>query len=255
MSYVLEALKKSETERKLGKVPGIETFGQHGAEPMQHRGLQLWQILVVVIFTLVIISTLFYLFYARETAAPPPAYQEPENTTPIPPTPQPVPPKPQPISQNPAPSVAKPLGLQAASRIRSLSMDVEKKTYTDRFSAQVAGISSGCLIEIKRSNHFQKIQLANVSCFPPKSEAGRGARRFTTEMVFTQKVVVAVWKKGVSGPWLTDVFLPNGRLLNQELIRRGLASSSDQRFRSDEEQAHAEGSGMWQNLPAWIHAP
>ncbi len=133
-------------------------------------------------------------------------------------------------------------------------IDMIPTSQTDgpRVTSRVVGIIDGCLIWTNEVFQHPKVRLADVTCPKPRSKAGRAARRFTTRVAFTRTVTIAFWSEAEPGVLKADVYTPDGRLLNRDLVRSGLAYADGDRFQLDEQTARRNGVGMWRNPGAWL---
>ena len=86
---------------------------------------------------------------------------------------------------------------------------------------------------------------------PERRQAyGERAKRFAADLAFQQTVVVRAAGRDRNGRLLGEVVLPDGRSLNQELVRAGYAwwfrrYSRDVRLARLEEEARAGRRGLW----------
>jgi endonuclease YncB( thermonuclease family) len=88
---------------------------------------------------------------------------------------------------------------------------------------------------------------------------GNRARRFVADLAFDQTVVVRETGRDRNGRLLGEVLLPDGRSLNQELVRAGYAwwfrrYSRDVRLARLEEEARQGRRGLWADRapePPW----
>ncbi len=125
MSYILEALKKSQQERELGRVPGLHTVPLFAEEPVRHSTHH-WALLAVGLAALAVVIALYAAFRSPEprpgegrgeqaASSETPAgleTQAPSQTSPAPAAPSvpaaplvsPPPPKMRPGTPEPAPS-------------------------------------------------------------------------------------------------------------------------------------------------------
>ena len=93
----------------------------------------------------------------------------------------------------------------------------------DQFTGKVVSISDGDTLSVLREGKAVKVRLYGVDT-PEKTQAfGTQARQFTGELVFQQTVTVLVHDTDRYGRLVGEVQLPDGRSLNQELVRAGLA--------------------------------
>ena len=95
---------------------------------------------------------------------------------------------------------------------------------------------------------------------PEKRQAyGERARRFAADLSFDRTVVVRATGRDRNGRLLGEVVLPDGRSLNQELVRAGYAwwfrrYSRDVRLARLEEEARQDRRGLWADRapePPW----
>ena len=275
MSYILDALKKSETERKVGKVPGLDSLPH--SESLPSGRLQLWHVLLGVIISMAI--GLLYLLNRDQnqplvsvekadrqrpleqtnlaSSTPAPSIYSPlRATTLVPSVPSSSVSLPTSVSSPATSASPSAMALQMATSLTpTLPKHINRQSYRESFSALVAGVLSGCLLEVKQVNLLRKIKLANILCYPAKSLAGVKARKLTTRMVFSRQVMVGVRDAEPSGVLLVDLFLSDGTLLNRTLVQRGFVFAIDQRFGLEQEVARLSATGMWQNHSAWIDVP
>jgi micrococcal nuclease len=76
---------------------------------------------------------------------------------------------------------------------------------------------------VLREGRAVKVRLYGVDV-PEKAQAfGTQARKFTGDMAFQQTIAVVIRATDRYGRLVADVLLPDGRSLNQELVKAGLA--------------------------------
>jgi endonuclease YncB( thermonuclease family) len=118
------------------------------------------------------------------------------------------------------------------------------------FQGKVVGIVDGDTIEVLHSLRTERIRLHGVDA-PEKSQAfGSRARQFTAGLVFGRIVTVREKGRDRYGRTLAEIALPDGRILNRELVANGFAwhykrYSSDRSLARLEETARAQKKGLW----------
>lgn len=119
------------------------------------------------------------------------------------------------------------------------------------FSGKVIGVADGDTITVLDGTSQIKIRLNGVDC-PEKAQAfGTKAKQFTSSLVFGQTVTIRAKEKDRYGRTVGDVVLSDGRILNHELVRSGLAwwyqkyAPSDTVLRGLEAEARAAKVGLW----------
>jgi micrococcal nuclease len=133
----------------------------------------------------------------------------------------------------------------------------------------VVGISDGDTISVLREGKAVKVRLHGVDT-PEKAQAfGTQARKFTSDMAFQQTVTVAIRDTDRYGRLVGEVLLPDGRSLNQELVKAGMAwwyrqyAPHDTTLAQLEAEARTAKRGLWADahpIPPWEwrqphHAP
>jgi micrococcal nuclease len=96
-------------------------------------------------------------------------------------------------------------------------------SFAASFSGKVVGISDGDTISVMRSGRAVKARLSEIDCPEKKQPFGARAKRFTSELAFRKVVTVNVVNVGRYGRTVGEVILPDGRSLNRELVRSGMA--------------------------------
>ncbi|MBF8271224.1 MAG: Endonuclease YncB(Thermonuclease family) [Magnetococcales bacterium] len=272
MSFVLDALKKSERDRLIGSVPSPVDIGH---TPVHRARRTSWVVAVVGM----VLSMLGGVYLGTRDSEPKAVAVNQDGThpptsplpLPLPVTTQPVPSQASPIQaqtslsvagRHPASPVAPPTLAPMTSRTLSQipipgkpKTDAATPAYKTMWSAKGAGIVDGCTIEVRtQKNQLHKVRLANISCLSPRSLAGKEARTFTTRAVFVQDVVIAVVREE-AGILVADVLNRENTLLNRSLVQQGLVNVVDKRFAAEETKARTLRRGLWQNPAVWTRAP
>lgn len=131
---------------------------------------------------------------------------------------------------------------------------------TTEFSAKVVKVIDGNTLEVYTSDkETVTILLNNVDCPELGQAAAEKAMEFTRKMVLKKKVNVRLDGKDRWGNKLATVVLNNGKNLNYELVKNGLAwagLSADKKVVSLEEEAKARKLGLWEKedpTPPWVY--
>ncbi len=128
------------------------------------------------------------------------------------------------------------------------------------FSGRVVGVTDGDTIKVMHNGMAEKIRLYGIDS-PEKGQAyGTKAKQFTSEMVFGKDVTVKTHGLDKYGRTIGVVMLPDGRNLNHELVKAGLAwwyrkyAPHDDTLRELEEKAQQTKHGLWADphaVPPW----
>jgi len=96
--------------------------------------------------------------------------------------------------------------------------------FAKSISGRVIAVSSGDGITVlSDSEIIHKVRLANIDAPELKQVFGQQALNFTQDMAMNKRVRVNYRKKDYHGRLIGDVVLPNGKLLNEEVVRYGYA--------------------------------
>ena len=118
------------------------------------------------------------------------------------------------------------------------------------FKAKVTSIKDGDTIEVLHENKATRIRLNGIDCPEKDQDFGKKAKQFTSDFCFGKEVKVISYGEDRYGRTLGDIVLEDGRNLNQELVKAGLAwhykkYSSDPTLANLEIQARNQKIGLW----------
>ena len=132
--------------------------------------------------------------------------------------------------------------------------------YAEQFTGKVVGILDGDTISVLREGKAVKVWLYGVDA-PEKAQAfGTQARKFTSDFAFQRDVTVQIRATDRYGRLLGEVLLPDGRSLNQELVKAGMAwwyrpyAAKDTTLAQLEAEARTAQRGLWADahpVPPW----
>jgi endonuclease YncB( thermonuclease family) len=127
------------------------------------------------------------------------------------------------------------------------------------WSGKVVGVSDGDTIWVMHRGHETKIRLFGIDCPERYQPFGNRARRFTARMVFRK--IVEVQKVDTDSYGRTVAWVSvDGRSLNEELLRAGLAwwyryyAEDEQELERLESEARENKIGLWSRpnpVPPW----
>ena len=126
----------------------------------------------------------------------------------------------------------------------------------ESFTGKVVNVTDGDTVVVLRVGNIQeKIRLAEIDC-PEKSQAfGQRAKQFTLDQAAQKNVTVEVRDHDRYGRTVGEVYLPDGKSLNRELVRNGYAwwyrrYSKDESLGELEAQARTARRGLWSDPAA-----
>jgi endonuclease YncB( thermonuclease family) len=128
------------------------------------------------------------------------------------------------------------------------------------FTGPVVRVLDGDTIEVSRSHRNVRIRLNGIDA-PEKGQAyGHTSGEFVALQAFGKDVTVQTYGLDKYGRTIGDVYLPDGTLLNKELVKAGLAwwyckYSADQSLAQLEIEARETKRGLWQDpkpVPPWV---
>lgn len=123
-------------------------------------------------------------------------------------------------------------------------------TCATTFSGLVVKISDGDTIQVMLNGKAEKIRLAGIDTPEKKQPFGQAASRYNRSLSAQKIVTVRVETTDRYGRLVGEVFLPDGRSLNRELVRAGYAwwfrkYSDDQTIGELEDEARQARRGLW----------
>jgi micrococcal nuclease len=128
------------------------------------------------------------------------------------------------------------------------------------FSGKVVAIKDGDTLEVMKEGVAVRIRLYGIDC-PEKGQAfGQKAKQFASDLAFGKTVKVIEKNKDRYGRTVGEVILEDGRSLNHELVRAGLAwwyrqyAKNDIELETLEREAREAKAGLWVDtdpVPPW----
>ena len=91
------------------------------------------------------------------------------------------------------------------------------------FAGKVIGVSDGDTMTVLRDRSQVRIRLYGIDCPETGQDFGSRAKQFTADLAFGKVVKVVPRDRDRYGRLVADVVLPDGRVLNDELVKAGLA--------------------------------
>ena len=128
------------------------------------------------------------------------------------------------------------------------------------FAGQVVAVLDGDTVEVLKDGIAVRIRLFGIDCPEKKQAFGQRAKQFTSGMIFGQEVTVREKGHDRYGRMVGEIFLEDGRSLNHELVRAGMAwwyrqfSPKDAVLEALEKAAQAKKLGLWSDpnpIPPW----
>jgi endonuclease YncB( thermonuclease family) len=127
------------------------------------------------------------------------------------------------------------------------------------FRGRVVGITDGDTITVLHDGRPEVVRLHGIDAPEKGQPFGMRAKQFTAGLAFGQTVLVRVKDRDRYGRAVGEVTLPDGRSLNQELVRAGYAwwfrrYSGDVRLATLEARACTGRLGLWVDphpVPPW----
>jgi micrococcal nuclease len=147
--------------------------------------------------------------------------------------------------------------IRAIIAVTSLSLTA---LAADSFSGKVVGIADGDTIDVMHTGRAERVRLYGIDCPELHQAFGARAKQFTSNLAFGKNVGVRVRDVDQYGRTVGEVILPDGKSLNRELVRAGLAWWYRQFARGDRElerleaEARRDKRGLWADkdpVPPW----
>ncbi len=128
------------------------------------------------------------------------------------------------------------------------------------FTGRVVGVSDGDTITVLTKGKPIRIRLHGIDCPEKRQAFGKRAKQFTSRLTYGKEVTVKDLGQDRYGRTIGDVILPDGRVLNQELVKAGFAwwyrryAPDDDMLKQLEREARAVKRGLWADaepVPPW----
>ena len=141
-----------------------------------------------------------------------------------------------------------------------LQVILASSTFASEFTGPVTHVLDGDTIEVSRDHRNVKIRLNGIDTPEKRQAYGHKATEFVVLQAFGKDVTVQTFGLDKYGRTIGDVYLPDGTLLNKELVKAGLAwwyckYSVDQTLAQLEIEAREARRGLWQDpkpVPPWV---
>ncbi len=137
---------------------------------------------------------------------------------------------------------------------------ITSQTLAADFTGRVVGVSDGDTITVLHNGKGERIRLHGIDCPEKRQAFGKRAKQLTSNLVFGKTVTVQVLDRDRYGRTIGDVILPDGRVLNQELVKAGFAwwyrryAPDDETLAQLEREAREATRGLWADshaVPPW----
>ncbi len=129
------------------------------------------------------------------------------------------------------------------------------------FPARVTGIADGDTLTVLHGTTPERIRLWGIDAPEARQPYSKEARRLASSLAFGKTVTVRVVSKDRYLRKVAVVILPDGRNLNHELVRAGLAwwyrryAPADPDLEKAEDHARRHRTGLWRDphpTPPWL---
>jgi micrococcal nuclease len=145
-------------------------------------------------------------------------------------------------------------------RLFLLSAIAAVALWAEDFTGKVVAITDGDTIKVMHNGAAERVRLWGIDCPESKQAFGTRATQFTGDLAFGQTVTVEVRDVDRYKRTVAEIILPDGRNLNQEIVRAGFAwwyrqyAKHDEVLHAFEDEARASHRGLWADplpVPPW----
>ena len=118
---------------------------------------------------------------------------------------------------------------------------------------KIIGVKDGDTVELLMNGKPQIVRLSNIDCPEKKQPFGNNAKQFVSDLCFEKMVKISTdGKKDRNKRLIAEIILPNGKNINKELVKNGLAwhlkkYSKDVSYDILEKQARKLKLGLWKD--------
>ena len=143
-----------------------------------------------------------------------------------------------------------------------ISMSFGLPCLAETFSARVIGVIDGDTIVVEHQGEKENIRLNGIDCPRAEQRFSSDATTFTHNACFDKNVQVETFNRDANEGTTADVRLPDGTLLNEELVRTGFAwcyqkyapNPNNKKLQQLESTAREKHIGLWSEvdpMPPW----
>lgn len=127
-------------------------------------------------------------------------------------------------------------------------------------TTKVVGISDGDTLTVLKDRKQVKIRLHGIDAPESSQDFGSRAKQAASDLAFGKSVTILPRDTDRYGRTVADVLLPDGRSLNREMVREGMAwwyreyAPHDRELERLEAEARAAHRGLWGQsnpIPPW----
>jgi len=128
------------------------------------------------------------------------------------------------------------------------------------FSGKVVGVTDGDTITVIHNGRGEKIRLYGIDCPEKRQAFGNRAKQAASELAFGKSVTVMSHGRDRYKRTIGEVILPDGKNLNQKLVREGFCwwyrkyAPEDSTLDRLETEAREAKRGLWMDpnpIPPW----
>ena len=150
--------------------------------------------------------------------------------------------------------------LFAFALISASSADAKRSSRpAPRYTAHVITIVDGDTFKgLVAGSMLLRFRLHGIDAPEPGQPFGKAAKNFAGDLLFDRDVEIVAFYRDKRGLTVADVFLGDGRLVNHEMVKAGLAwrarNHKDTRLMQLEKDARAAKKGLWAEakpVPPW----
>ena len=130
----------------------------------------------------------------------------------------------------------------------------------ESYTGRVVGVTDGDTITVLVNKDEHKVRLQGIDAPERKQDFGTKAKQFASDLVFDKDVRVEVVDRDRYGRDVGIVHLADGRILNQELVKAGMAwwyeeyAPKDDTLNALQTAAKRDRRGLWRDadpVPPW----
>ncbi len=142
-------------------------------------------------------------------------------------------------------------GLESAPK--GAALPPQKPATAAEFQGKVVGVMDGDTLEVLRDGRAARIRLFGIDCPEKRQPFGAAAKTFASVAAFGKVVKATVKDTDQYGRLVAEVELPDGKILNQELVRAGLAwwykryAPDEAELGELEQEAKLARAGLWKD--------
>ena len=140
------------------------------------------------------------------------------------------------------------------------TLEASTAAEVQEFTGWVVSVSDGDILTVLHQGKPERIRLHGIDCPEKRQAFGKRAKQLTSRLTYEKEVTATVFEEDRYGRSIADVMLPDGRVLNHELVKADMCwwyrkyAPENEALEQLEQEAREAKRGLWAEanpIPPW----